>query len=421
MSNLSSALARVREPLNLLPGDQILVLFDPDGSVCSEIRSQGFNPVCVPDRQSGIRPTVTHETINAELVSELLRSDRLFKLAVATNGHAHFFDVTNPHEQANLVQWLKRNVEISLVNAPRTEPWLLANQLGPYRLYNDFNDFEYMAEIDSSDSIPLVALSDHHLWDGHNWYASRDLTAIRRKWLVTASGLTENGGVIPGVQTFKSTDNKLIKYEIISPDYFDRSQVIGEANFLEIVPSQIAEELQLPTLHGRINGRAVVTLTREYIAGSEMVEHSPALPSEIVLALMTLGSNFAKHGYFHNDIRPWNVIWSAGKPTFIDFADASRQDLDVQGIPNIAALFGTILYFSGLAPKGFALDDSPTFADQLARILAELGVTDLNDEHGALTYAWLELPLRYSQLTDFMTSSFTHLDLWNFLCEGPND
>lgn len=415
MSALDRAIALIQQPIHLVPGDHVLVLFDPDGSACSDIRKQGFNPVCVPDRQSGIKPGLTHETLESNLIVELLQREQSFKLAVATHGLARYLDVSKPHEQSDLVQWLKANVMITVMGAPHTEPWLVANQLGPYRIRSPLSDFTYLAEIDSADPQPLIALSDHFLWAGHKWYAGTELRGLGAK--IRSTG--------PFVRTFKSVDNTLIKYEITSPDYFDRSQVLGEANFLTEVPQEMVEELQLPSLSSRIDGRAVVTLTREFISGGEIGGHAPMQPEEKTIALISLASSFAKYGYFHNDIRPWNIIWSAGKPAFIDFADASSEDLDVQGIPNIAALFGIILWLSELTPPGFALDDSPEFVDQLIDLLAAIGVTDLNDEHGELARAWLELPARIAQLNEVGRSPFTHLTLWGFLseelCEGIND
>ena len=421
MSGLIRSLNKLQEPLNLALGDSVLVLFDPEGSVCSEIRDQGLIPVCVPDRQSGITPELTHETIFAESIPQLLESDRSFKLAVATEGLERFVSVTKQEDQLNLLHWLRKNSEVSLFTAPRSFPWLLANQLGPYQLNDLCHHFKYLTEVDSSDLLPFIALSDNYLGDGKHWYTDFELSAIDANLLGQGNDLSENNGLNPRVRTFKTTDNNVIKFEVTSPDYFERSQVQGEANFLPSIPDAVSKELNIPKLKSQIQGRAVVTLAREYLCGDTTMGPNLTSPSEIAISLISLASNFAKHGYFHNDIRPWNVIWLENKPSFIDFADTSMQDLDVQGIPNLAALFGTTLYFSGLIPQGYALENTTQFVDQLTSILTELGLTSLNDEYGFYSRSWLKLP--FLNLTDqaFLSGSLTYRSLWDLLTGNSDD
>jgi len=405
----------VGEPLDLTAGEKVLVLFDPIGEICSNIRELGLVPVCVPDRQSGINPERVHGRVEHNYISELVKRDCSFKLAVAAPGMQRFFEVTNPSSRNGFTSWLRRCTGITLASAPRLHPWLIANELGPYRLRDEFGEFTYLSELDSSGTEPIIALSENYLWDGDRWYSDHELTEIKSNDFHKGSNCSLATPAGQGVRTFRFSDTKVIKYEVASPDYFERSQVMGEANFLQSLGKSVAQELGTPRLLSHVPGRVVVGLSREYLKGEVLGPQHAGSSDESVASLFTLATSFAEQGYFHNDIRPWNVIWQRGNAKFIDFADTARQDLDTQGIPNLVALYGTALYVKGITPRGFVLDEPHVFSNQLLALTSEFGLSDFNDEFGVLAQAWLELPLRIGQLEAFLFTDYSHKSLWGFL------
>jgi hypothetical protein len=69
---------------------------------------------------------------------------------------------------------------------------------------------------------------------------------------------------------------------------------------------------------------------------------------KILEEFIKLCKKFSKFGLYHNDIRPWNILWDGKKCVFIDFENSSRYDQDVQNFPQILFFFATANYIKKL-------------------------------------------------------------------------
>ncbi len=87
---------------------------------------------------------------------------------------------------------------------------------------------------------------------------------------------------------------------------------------------------------------------------------------------------------FHNDFRPWNLLWDGYKMHLIDYADAGVHDLDVQDLPQILSLAATL---AALATSDIRWGEH--FRADTGKILEE--IVDVGDPHW-YTVPWLTLP-----------------------------
>lgn len=153
------------------------------------------------------------------------------------------------------------------------------------------------------------------------------------------------------------TDGRLVlKAEIASTEYLERTQVLGEARFLA---DQECGSLRtvLPRLHATHVGVAVNTLLRDSVAGIPMTPDDTHRGVQAAHALLTAQGDWARAGLFHNDLRPWNLLLDGTHVHLIDFADAGCTDADVDGLPQVVALAGVLAWLLGMdlpADAGFA-------------------------------------------------------------------
>ena len=98
---------------------------------------------------------------------------------------------------------------------------------------------------------------------------------------------------------------------------------------------------------------------------------------------------YSRNGFFHNDLRPWNLLFDGSKIDLIDFADTSKRDNDLTGLHQIEGYIGTALVLMGkikILPVNFA----STIKDL---VKAEFS-------HDQWSKMWLNLPkqINYSKL-----------------------
>ena len=86
---------------------------------------------------------------------------------------------------------------------------------------------------------------------------------------------------------------------------------------------------------------------------------------------------WASAGLFHNDLRPWNLIWSGTDARLIDFADAGALDADVTYLPQAISLAGLIAWLLGMnftTGPDFAAEVRAAAERVLERKLATIGL-----------------------------------------------
>lgn len=378
---ITRAVGRLKEALDLSYPLRILVLFDPDALLCEELRALGYEVGCCPDFQRGWEREVKHTRVVAQSTEELVTGHEHWDVVVGSQGWDRHLAVHAEARIQRLLDWVRQHSSVGLFDSPRMPLAPDLNQQGPYRTHELFGEFRFLGEVHSCDpweetyQAPLIAVSDDYLVSASFLVAAREIDRIENDALWQAGDSR--------TRTFFTHDERIIKVEATSEDYFERSQVAGEALFLQGVDSHVRKVLSLPRVLCFDRGLSVVSLVRESVSGAPLRSLDGADPSPILREILNEAARFAEQGLFPNDLRPWNILWNGRECRFIDFADTSWSDEDVAGLPQVLALAGTLAL--AMAP---GIDKRDDFAPLVLRWAAECGISsaDLYD------HAWRCVP-----------------------------
>ena len=376
-----------------LPGPSIrdvLILGDPVGRLCQQLRDAGMEVTCCPDLQS--TPSGEHSGVVVTSLDDLLSSSGHWDAIVAVDGFGRIYEVRSPLVRTRMIRDLRRLTDVFVVAPARREraaPDL--NDLGPYDLHDLFSLYPFLTELPrdpfSTHDAPVILASSRVLGIGSEWVSSSNLTELSR----TASGVSMS------VRTFAWRDT-IVKVEAASEHYFERCQALTEALFLGSLDDATATRLDMPRVRLVQRGRAVSTVVRDRVPGSPLRPGEAARNPLLLAHVMAAITAMAAAGLFHNDLRPWNILWDGHSVRLIDWAEAGWFDSDIRGLPQVIALAGTLAAL--LTPE---IPWSNGFVDATLAIVPEVlsqpGQTDLYD------HAWLGLPLVAPDLLEDLTSA----------------
>ncbi len=386
---LDRAISLAREAVGADGALAVLVLFDPAATTCHRLSQLGDTVACVPDLQGPLGDPAGHAEIVCAGVEDLVREDREWDLAILTTGFSRYLAVNTEAAVNGLVTWLRSHAEVVIFEAPRNIIDPVLNDLGPYASHPVLSHFTFLGEladeIGESAQTPLILASDHHLFTGDGWVSRADVVDLdTRDWTEARDS---------GRWTLHARDDLVVKVECVSEDYFDRCQATAEHAFLTSVPPSLRESLRLPAPLSLNRGRSVVTIVREHVPGIQARAGDRETARRVMEGVLDLASRYAEASLFHNDLRPWNVLWDGESASFIDFADASNVDEDVHDLPQILALAGTLASIAGHGPR-----EGEGFREDVLQIADESGalsVVPLNNLYGA---PWLALATGYESL-----------------------
>ena len=313
---------------------RILVLGDPHATTCHSLVRDGHDVWCCPDLQRGNESV--HTRVVATTVEELMKTEVTWDLIVAVEGFRRLQRVHSTRRLKAIMDWIADSSHAAVVEAPRVALAPDLHDLGPYLVTDLMTGFLTVTEIEPPDSNPrssrpLLFASSQGLLLGETW--------------LPASALTEHTSTRARdhtvVRTFESADI-IIKVELGNEGYFEQCDAVAEGAFLMSRPPLVREELGLPRVIEFNRGRAVNVLVRERIDGVSLWPGACRDERIPVAAVIDAAVRFSKAVLFHNDFRPWNLLWTGNDVVVIDYANVCDADLDVQGIPQILALAGTL-------------------------------------------------------------------------------
>lgn len=239
-----------------------------------------------------------------------------------------------PIDYRNLLTWLRDNCDIAVLSAPRDPIAPGFVDFGPYNVEEIVTTFPYVMEFTSPTTCrslvpPRLIVSRRWLWDSGSWQKVDDAP----RWHQTR---------LAGRKTLEPHKSVILKQDAVSVDYNEVSDVTREARFLSSVSQKQRESLGLPKLFSHQSGRCINTLTREKVLG-EVITRSCDYPTDqVITSLIQLAARYSQAGLFHNDIRPWNVLWDGNRIAFIDFAGVAELEDDTEGLPQVLALAATL-------------------------------------------------------------------------------
>lgn len=334
-------------------------------------------------REAGV---VVSAARDEDELHSMMIADSRWHLIIATRNMQRFYQTTSEDNLGHFARWVRSSSSMCLI-VPRHE--LIdsaALALGPYRLPESFHQFRYISEVDRVRSMkaeePIMALSDQALFDGREWHASSTLTGTKSK---TGAVVSPRDAKRP--RTFLSKKNTIIKTQLGSVDYFDDLEVLREASFLKAQEGGSMPPGFIPRLLGLSVGKASVSSVREAFPGARISEslHRKSAQERAELAAETifLARTFARAGLFHNDFRPWNIIETDKGLRLIDFCDSSDADHDVSRLPQIVALWGTLLEITGASPRRSRLTAHDDFGVNISSLFEQF-CTERQVEPGML-------------------------------------
>jgi hypothetical protein len=403
----------VREVVAGLPSQgavTILVLGDPNALICSRLQDAGVEAQCCPLRQQPRLDGVheQHTFILCDDVNDLLvlESDRVpprhWDIVVAVAGWERFVETHRANSIDALVRWIRQHSTIAIFAGIRRQLAPTVNDLGPWILESSILEFPYLGEWRPKTSsapvydAPLLVVSDHYLYSSLGLIPANDLRSVR----------PTHHDHAPAVRTLIYDAKYIVKIGYGSSDYFDVNDVAAEADFLSRVDESTRADLGLPNLIASHTGRVVSQSIRNLIPGSASTP--PGKSSQwIADSILRISQAYAARGLFHNDIRPWNLLWCDSHVTLIDFASTSRADQDASGLPQVLAMAGTVL-----ACLGRSIPTTDRFADHVMELARAAGVLDAFPSGRLFGDPWSALVLVESlDVSTYDDQQF----LWNFI------
>lgn len=332
MTNIVPASSNVSGP-RLIPG-----VLDSSSTVLSL-----FGP---PDQRISVvvGPSVTMRIFD-ELVlwEKLCEEENRWDAIVATHKMQRFYETSSEADLDRFFSWALASTDLLVVSAAKkfTDP--SRTELGPWFVPKALLAAGYLTEIrpaELGNKEPLIVASNRWLRSGVEWLDSSSI-----KISEPSRDLSEPVDTTRP-RTFLVQKSHIVKTQLGSLDFFDSVEILAEARALSTIPEDISRQLQLPEVKYSYFGDAVSTLSREAIAGNSLVEAASAKsfpPNELMRAVINEAQRYARCGIFHNDIRPWNVIWTnQGRARFVDFSRLSQADEDARGLPQVIALIATL-------------------------------------------------------------------------------
>jgi hypothetical protein len=260
---------------------------------------------------------------------------------------ARFYSVNSDSRVDDFMSDVSENFGTVLLEVPRLrnrpeldykESYATHKLLGAYRFVHELKFANHMA--------PVVFASNTFFVHDDNLRPAEDC-----RFFDTAGVDAQIGTV----RTWIDTTGNVFKSDLVSLDYFERSQVAQEAQFLNDVKENALESNLFPGVIHVSYGRAVVELVRSMVPGTALGQSdfgSAYLPKAFHSACL----EYVEAGLFHNDLRPWNLLNDKGRIRLVDFADTSGRDADLTGITQVEAYIGTALVLMGklqVTPQDF--------------------------------------------------------------------
>lgn len=325
-------------------------------------------------------PEQIHEDSFGEFVvwKALLESTETWDVIIMVEKVERLVETTKPSDLRNFALWLQSHSRLTIVAGQKEYSDPSRGDLGPWQIPFPDHEFTFATELAPADvygKAPLLAFSDEWAWTGENWVALDHMVET-----IPASNSHENATPLAS-NNFELVGSSLLRIQQGSIDFFDRVEILEEANALQRFCCQEPHGPSLPLVNSVYTGDIINMVTRDFFPGENLTR----LPSwenidlnEILLATLDEAIRYSEAGLFHNDFRPWNLLWDKPVIRAIDFSALSETDNDARGLPQVLALAGTLFWIAqheSTGPSITLFDDFDTELTAMAApILADLGM-----------------------------------------------
>ena len=291
-----------------------------------------------------------------------------------------FYRINSTERIQEFMHQLQSSAQSVIMLLPRREFCPEFDYKSVYASRELISQFKFFHELESKDTLnPVIFASDSFYLDRGKIVSAFDIEVFPSTIISKENKL---------VRTWIGESGLLHKSELASVDYFERSQVAQEGYFLNQFHVERQESNFFPKLETVRYGRAIVESVREFVPGRALNEKDYG-NLQVIELFHSACLRFSSKGFFHNDLRPWNLLFDGSKIELIDFADTSKRDNDLTGLHQIEGYIGTALVLMGkmkILPGNFASSIK--------------SLIDAKFSHHRWSEMWLNLPVNidYSKL-----------------------
>ncbi len=291
-----------------------------------------------------------------------------------------FYRINSAERIEEFMNQLQGSAQSVIMLLPRREVSPEFDYKSVYASRELVSRFKFFHELESKDTLnPVIFASDSFYLDREKIVSAFDIEVFPSTVL---------GNENESVRTWIGKSGLLHKSELASVDFFERSQVAQEGNFLSQFQMDNPGSRFFPRLEKVSYGRAIVESVRELVPGRVLNEQDYG-NLQVIELFHSACLRFSSKGFFHNDLRPWNLLFDGSKIELIDFSDTSKRDSDMTGLRQIEGYIGTVLVLMGkmrILPVNFASTIK--------------GLVDAKFSHHQWSEMWLNLPVNidYSKL-----------------------
>ena len=234
-------------------------------------------------------------------------------------------------KQETFFKYVLKNIESAFWILPRNDE---SNPLNMYFTQHQYLDFytkySYIREvtrvkiIKSGSAYPLVYTSNTLAFIDNNFYSNNNLEIYQN-----------SGSLFSRIYLYK---NKLRKVTLT--DNNGNSGTFEEYNFMNNLSKWNRIKLRIPLGVSLDKGIMFDSFGRSKLDGIDLIKIKNDNNSDKILtSFVKLSRRYSKANIYHNDLRPWNVLWNGRNCVFIDFENSSTIDRDVSGFPQILYFF----------------------------------------------------------------------------------
>ncbi len=239
-------------------------------------------------------------------------------------------------KQEIFFKYVLKNIETSFWILPRIDE---SNPLNVYLVQHQYLDFysnySYISEVarvkinNSGRTYPLVYTSNTLAFIDNNFHSNNKLDIYQN-----------SGSLFSRIYFYK---NRLLKLTL--SDNNGNSATLNEYNFINNLSKLNRIKLRIPLRISLDKGIMFDSLERSKLDGIDLIKTKNDNNSDkILVSFVKLSRRFSKANIYHNDLRPWNVLWNGKNCVFIDFENSSTIDQDVSGFPQILYFFSVANY-----------------------------------------------------------------------------
>lgn len=251
---------------------------------------------------------------------------------VLVDGLERVRETTTATHFEELLSFCASAFRLCIFESPRLAIMRGTVDLGPYNAKPICTAFPFVTEFRSESTQRGIAAP--------RLIASRELLHTEQGWR-TAEELGYQSPMSSSKAVLTLIGSAYVfKAQPCSPDYLEFSAVAHEAQFLRGVGESVRAHLRLPRVIDSGCGRAVSHLLRTRVSGDSWDGSAQSVPA--LIDALASAVRYAEVGLFHNDIRPWNVIWGDEGAHVVDYADVSPLESDTEGLPQVLALAATL-------------------------------------------------------------------------------